>query len=166
MIFFLTTTSVIIAVFLPTIRYIQNLSDETGSLREYLNKKYETNHSLLNFRQKIQEDKAAVEEYKNYLFFKGDELLLITKLENLSDQFQVNQKINSTDLDKPGDTIHISMTVVGNYLNLLEYLLAIEKQVYFLHIKNLHLSPGFSVPTDNPQAAILNLDLVLYAAKH
>lgn len=163
--FLISTTIVIMAIILPTIRYIQNLSKDTGNLREYLNKKYETNHSLLTLKQRIEEDKTALETYKDYIFFKGDELQLITRLENLSDHYQVNQEINNTDLDKPGDFIHLSLTITGNYRNLLQYLLALEKQIYFLQIKNLHLSPGFFLPTDNPQAAILNLDLVLYAAK-
>lgn len=164
---FLIGTIIIVSILiLPTINYIKNLSSDTGNLREYLDKKYETNHSLLNYKQRIEEYRSSIEEYKNYIFFKGDELQLITKLENLSDNYGVNQKINNTDLDKPGDTVHISLTITGNYVNLLQYLSALEKQVYFLKIKNLHLSPGFSNPTDNPQAAILNLDLVLYAAKH
>ncbi len=163
--FLLSTTVVIVLLFLPTVRYIKNISDDTGKLREYLNKKYESSHSLLNYKQRIEENKAAIEEYKDYLFFKGDELQLITKLENLADTYQVNQKINNTDLDKPGNTLHISLTVTGNYQNLLQYLLALEKQIYFLQVKTVHFSPGFSTPADNPQAAILNLDLVLYAAK-
>jgi len=164
--FFLCIVIIIATIIFPTANFIKNLSDDTGNLRQYLNKKYETNHSLLNYKQKIEDDKAAIEEYKNYIFFKGDELQLITKLESLSDKYQVNQKINSTDLDKPGNIIHLSLTVTGNYTNLLQYLISLEKQIYFLQIKNAHLSPGFSTPTDNPQAAILNLDLVLYAAKH
>ena len=164
--FFLCIVVIIAAIIFPTASFIKNLSDDTGNLRQYLDKKYETNHSLLNYKQKIEEDKTAIEEYKNYIFFKGDELQLITKLESLSDKYQINQKINSTDLDKPGNVIHITLTATGNYANLLQYLMAIEKQIYFLQIKNAHLSPGFSVPSDNPQAAILNLDLVLYAAKH
>ncbi len=162
----LSTIIIVGVLILPTVNYIKNLRDDTGNLRQYLNKKYETNHSLLNYKQKIDEGKNAIEEYKNYIFFKGDELQLITKLENLSDHYQVNQKINNTDLDKPGDVIHLSLTITGDYANLTQYLWALEKQVYFLQVKNLHLSPGFSTPTDNPQSAILNLDLVLYAAKH
>ncbi|MCX6779625.1 MAG: hypothetical protein NT034_00370 [Candidatus Magasanikbacteria bacterium] len=163
--FFLSTVIIIMAIIFPTINFIKNLSDDTGNLRKYLDDKYEANHSLLNYKQKIEEDSAAITEYKSYLFFKGEELQLITKLENLAEQYKLNQKINNTDLDKPGNTIHISLTLTGNYANLLQYLLALEKDVYFMQVKSLHLSPGFSTPTDDPQAAILNLDLVLYAAK-
>lgn len=162
----LGTAVIITTVILPTVNYIKNLRDETHSLRQYLDKKYETNHSLLNSKQKIEDVKISMEEYKNYLFFKGDELELITKLEDLSDQNKLNQKITGTDLDKPGNTVHISLILTGNYIDLIKYLLAIEKQNYFLQIKNLHLGPGFSMPTDNPQAGVLNLDLILYAAKH
>lgn len=164
-IFLLSNIVIIAAIIFPTTGYIKSLSNDTGDLRQYLNKKYETNHSLLNYKQKNEEDKTEIEGFKKYLFFKGDELQLITKLENLSDHYHLNQKINNTDLDKPGNTIHVSLTITGNYPDILQYLLALEKDVYFLQIKNLHLSPGFSNPTDNPQAAILNLDLVLYAAK-
>lgn len=162
----LGTAVIITTVILPTINYIKNLRDETLNLRQYLDKKYETNHSLLNSKQKIEDVKTSMEEYQNYLFFKGDELALITKLEDLSDQNKLNQKITGTDLDKPGNTVHISLTLTGNYIDLIKYLLALEKQNYFLQIKNLHFGPGFSLPTDNPQAGILNLDLILYAAKH
>lgn len=164
--FFLGTIVIIGLLILPTISYIKNLSNDTGNLRDYLDKKYETNHSLLSYKQRIEEHRAAIEEYKNYIFFKGDELQLITKLENLADHHQVNQKINNTDLDKSGNAVHISLTITGNYDNVLQYLSKLEKEIYFSKIKNLHLSPGFSTATDNPQATILNLDIVLYAAKY
>jgi Tfp pilus assembly protein PilO len=163
---FLVVTIIIIAtVILPTITYIKSLNRETADLKRYLEKKYEVNHSLLNSKQKIEEIKNSMDEYQSYIFFKGEELKLITQLENLSNNFQVIQTINSSNLDKPDETIRLSITIKGNYPNVLKYLTALEKQNYFLHIKNLRLSPGFSSPSDNPLLTVLNLDLILYASR-
>ena len=158
---------ILFVLILPTINYIKTLNTQTYDLRQYLEKKYESNHSLLNSKQKIEEIKVASADYENYIFFKGDELKLITQLESLSSLYQITQKIDSTDLDKPlNNSIHISLVLNGNYQNLLQYLTALEKQNYFVNIENLQFSPGFSLANNNTEASVLNLDLVLYATKH
>ena len=157
---------IVFVVIVPTISYIKDLNLQTNDLRQYLEKKYENSHSLLNSKQKIETIKNATAEYENYLFFKGDELKLITQLEDLSAHYQITQKISSSDLDKTlSNSIHISLVLNGDYQNMLQYLNALEKQNYFIHIENLQFSPGFSLISNNQEATILNLDLVLYASK-
>lgn len=165
-VFSLMIVAILIAVIIPTISYIKGLNTETESLRQYLEKKYEANHTLSSSKQKIEELKIATADYENYLFFKGDELKLITALEDLATDFKLSQKINSSDLDKPsGDYVRINLTLSGNYQNLLQYFSALEKQKYFIHTENLQLFSGFTLLDNNKEAAVLNLDLVLYATK-
>lgn len=164
--FMLMIASIIFAIILPTISYITDLNSETEKLRQYLEKKYEANHSLLNSKEKIEKMKDNTKDYESYLFFKGDELKLITSLEDLATDFHLQQKINSSDLDKSsGDFVRINVTLSGNYHNLLQYITALEKQNYFIHSENLQFFSGYSLIDNNKEAAVLNLDLLLFVTK-
>lgn len=161
------TLVIIFGIIWPTINYIKNLEKDTTSLRNYLEKKYEHTKSIRTSKQQIEEISSAVNQYSDYMFFQGDELKLITILENVATTNKITQKIDNSNLDKfSGDTINISLTLNGDYLNILKYLSALEKEKYYFNIRHLQLSSASSPQNNNPDATIMNLDLKLYANKH
>jgi len=163
----LATLAVIFGIIWPTINYIKNLERDTTSLRSYLEKKYEHTKNIRTSKQQIEEIGTTVNQYSDYLFFHGDELRLITLLENLAAKNKVTQKIDNSNLDKiTGDTVNISITLTGDYTNILEYLYSLEKENYFLNVEHLQISSAYSPQNNNSDATIMNLDLTLYVNKH
>lgn len=165
-IFGLVTFGITAGIIYPTVYQIKTLNKETEDLRQYLEKKFESTQSLRTSKQKIDEMRLASSEYENYLFYRGNELKLITELEALATNNNLTQKINSSDLDKPvGNAIHFSLTLSGDYKNSLNYLNALEKSNYFFIIKNIQITSAFSPQNSNPNAITMNLDILLYASK-
>jgi Tfp pilus assembly protein PilO len=161
------TLVIILGIIWPTINYIKKLEEDTTSLRNYLEKKYEHTKSIRTSKQQIEEISSAVNQYSNYMFFQGDELKLITILENIAVANKITQKIDNSNLDKlSGDTINISLTLNGDYFNILKYLSTLEKEKYYFNINHLQLSSAVSPQNNNPDATIMNLDIKLYANKH
>ncbi|MFA6424284.1 MAG: hypothetical protein WCV83_03160 [Candidatus Magasanikbacteria bacterium] len=161
-VFTVITLTIIFGIIFPTIRYIRNLEEETNSLRVYLEKKYENTRNIRTSKKKIDEIESIVAQYPDLLFYRGDELKLITSLERLASNNKVIQKINSSNLDKPGETVNFSLTLSGDYQNILKYLSSIEKEDFYFTITNLQISSAFSTQNNNPSATIMNLDLLLY----
>lgn len=148
---------------IPTIRYIQNLNDDMSRLREYLEKKYENTRAIRSSKKMIDEMDSVVVSYPDYLFFKGDELKLITLLENLATTNNITQKIDNSNLDSiKGDTVNISLSLSGNYENILKYLSALEKEKYFFTVSTLRISSAYTLQNNNQKATTMNLDLMLY----
>ncbi len=154
--------SIIFGVLLPTIKYIKKLDQETSTLRQYLEKKYENTKTLRTSKEKIEEIQSIVSTYPDDLFYHGDELKLITSLERLAANNRVEQKIDNSNLDKIGEAVNLSLTVNGDYKNVLQYLSSLEKEKYYFTITNLQIVSATSPQNNNPNATIMNLDLTLY----
>ncbi|MFA6548114.1 MAG: hypothetical protein WCT11_04205 [Candidatus Magasanikbacteria bacterium] len=164
--FSITTLIVIFGVIFPTIRYIKNLEQETNVLREYLEKKYENTKAIRTSKKKIEEIESIVAKYPDYLFYHGDELKLITSLENLANNNHVTQKLVNSNLDKLGETVNLSLTIDGDYQNIIKYLSALEKESFYFTITNLQISSAFNQQNNNLNATTMNLDLILYVNQH
>lgn len=150
------------AVIYPTTRYIKRINDDTVQLRTYLEKKEQNIMHLRNSKQKIGEIRDTLKNYDQYLFRPGDELKLITELENLANLYQVTQRIDNSNLDKITDRrVVVNLTVSGDYYRLWRYLSALEQSKYFFTVSSLLLSP---LPSrdGNVNDANLNLHLTLY----
>ncbi|MFA5770922.1 MAG: hypothetical protein WC894_05515 [Patescibacteria group bacterium] len=163
--FSIITLAIIFGIIFPTIQYIKNLEKETTGLREYLENKYENTRAIRTSKKKIEEIESIVTKYPDYLFYHGDELKLITSLENLANNNHVIQRIDNSNLDKLGDTLNLSLTLNGDYQNIIKYLSSLEKENYYFIITNLQLSSAFNQQNNNLNATIMNLDLILYVNK-
>ncbi|MFA7653952.1 MAG: hypothetical protein WCX97_02815 [Candidatus Magasanikbacteria bacterium] len=153
---------IIFAIVLPTINYIQKINNETETLRQYLERRYENAKRMNNSLQEVNQIKETVTRYNQHLFFAGDELTLITELENLATRHQVEQKIDNTNLDKmAGRQVKINLTVNGEYKNILNYIADLHTNNYFLNITSLNwsLASGQNQKINNTQ---LRIELILY----
>jgi len=161
--------AIILGIILPTVKYIKNLNQETAALKEYLERKYENTANLRSSIKKIEEIKNVVNGYSQYFFEPGDELYLITTLENIANKNKVNQKIENSNLDQPNqEMVKMTLTINGEYERVLKYLADIERIDYFINIEKLQLAAASlkhgevnvsSTPTN------LYLDLSLYEIK-
>lgn len=138
-----------IGIIWPTVGYISKINRETYDLRVYLEKKYENVSRLKNSVKKIDEIKAEAAAFPQYLFHSGDELKLITILENLATENKMGQRVESSNLDKITDSlVRFSLVVTGDYQNFFRYLRGLEKLGLFLNVERLYL-----VPTNNRDEA-------------
>ena len=162
----LTVVFIIFGVFVPTIANIKNTTADTDSLRTYLEQKYEQSINNHVTRNKIKEIKESSAGFSAYVFKKGDELTLITYLENLAAKYNLNQSISNSNIDKmPAKYIDISLDISGDYVKVLEYLSDIESSDYFLNVEQLQFTPAFDRSGQPTQSTDLNLTLGLYASQ-
>lgn len=165
--FFVGIVAVVFVVIFPTINYIKGLNLDTSNLKDYLEKKYDNSHTIKISKIKNEEIKNEITTYDSHLFYHGDELKLINILENIAADDKVNQKIDDSDLGKnTGNLIHISLTIDGDYQNLIKYIFDIEKSIYFIQIKHFHLVPFINLQdTGESKHALMNLELIIYVNK-
>lgn len=146
----------------PTIKYIHSVNVETTNLRQYLENRYQNALNLRGSKKQVDEVKNEIVSYAQYLFAPTDVLKLITLLEENAEKNKVSQKINSSDLDKIGEKIHMNITASGQYKNVLNYLADIENSQYFITEKNIQISSGSNLQNNLADYANMNLDLILY----
>jgi len=151
-----------VGVVYPTVRYINKINQDTLNLRLYLERRYENVKKMHNSLQQVKEIREKVAGYNRHLFYPGDELLLITTLENLPARHQVEQKIESTNLDQANKKqVNIGLIVSGGYTALLNYLSDLESFDYFLNVTQLHWS-AMAKNNQNLDQFQLRLQLSLY----
>lgn len=165
--FLLGTGLIVMFIIIPTIRHLRELDRETYNLRLYLERRYEHSirvHSSLADLERIKTDTAS---YPEHLFRKGDELKLITLLENIAAKNGMAQKINSSNIDSLANNnrVKIALTVAGPYLSALRYLRDLEQTPYFITSAELQLSQSAERGQPSQLAAVtLNLNLSLYVS--
>ena len=91
--------------------------------------------------QKISDIKKSMEDLSSRVIRSGDELTLITALEELANKNGVVQKIEYSASALKKNTLGINISLEGPYENLLRYLNDFERSRYFLHISNFQLAP-------------------------
>lgn len=155
---------ILLGVFLPTLNYIKKISDESYRLRTFMEQKYEQSLRLRVTKKKLEEIKVSSENFHSFLFRPGDELKLITFLENLSAKHKITQGITNSTIDKIGNKqmASISLNLNGNYHNALKYIAELEASNYFIYIKKMHLMPMYSRSGGYEEASHMSITIELY----
>ncbi|PIT88585.1 MAG: hypothetical protein COU29_02295 [Candidatus Magasanikbacteria bacterium CG10_big_fil_rev_8_21_14_0_10_36_32] len=121
---------------------IKNTEKQINEFLLSLENKSCRNEDLRSALAKIRDTQKKVEQYNSFLFKKGNELQLITDLENIALKNNVSQNIINSNLDSAsGDSLQMTLDISGTYENALKYLLAVERHPYFLSVENLELYP-------------------------
>ena len=118
--------AVFVLVTIPTIKTIKNLSREIYGIWFNLEKKYELGQTL----KKTVADLKIVEQKKNQLLNvfleKNQELTFITTLENIAEQFNLQQEINLEKEENNKNSLVVNLpfrfTVKGNFQDIIRYL--------------------------------------------
>jgi len=153
---------IVAGIIVPTAGYIKKLNDETTNLKNYLERKYESTVHLKSSIKKIEEIKSIVDEYPKYFFRPGDELVLITALENTATKNKVTQKIENSNLDQKNiDQVKITLSVSGDYENVLNYIADLEQLKYFINLEKIQITSGGTKPGSTTSSAPTNLYLGL-----
>ena len=160
----LLAIAIIVGVFVPALVNIKKTSDDSYKLRLLLEQRYEKSLNSRITKKKLEEIKTSVPNFYPFLFAPGDDLKLITFLENLSAKHNITQTIANSTFDKMGNhqMVSISMNLSGNYNDLLKHLAEMEASDYFIYITQMQFTPSFSRNGDATQIANLNLTIQLY----
>src|SRR3989339_385788 len=152
---------VIVGAILPTARDIYGINRDTLNLKNYLDQKYKNVMTLRRSSQKIDDIKKQTDIFSATLYHHGDELKLITFLENTATNNKLTQKIQAPNLDKPENKIiKLSLSLNGAYPDILKYLSDLEKAPYFLVLNRIQVSTASErIKRDVAVPANLNLDL-------
>lgn len=152
------------AVIVPTIKHIKELNRGTYELRLYLEKKHERTRNLRSSLKQIAEIKKETADYGRHLFRSGNELYLITTLENIANKNSVAQRINGSNLDNiTANRLTMSFSLTGNYANILAYLNDLESLPYFINTTRVFIAPG-AERNGAANQTVLNLDISLYVS--
>jgi len=145
-----------ISVVSPAVKQIKKTNTDTEELRLFLERRHENIVNLRTAKTKAEEIKENVASFANYFYFAGQELKLITELENLAIQNGVEQKIAGYDLSN--QKLKISADISGDYKKIFNYLVSLENLDYFIHVDSVYLSPQ----ENDKNKANMRLNLSLY----
>lgn len=165
--FFALFLAISLGIMLPTLLKIKKTAEESYKLRLLLEQKYEQSIRSRVTKQRLNEIKQNITDFDAYIFKAGDELRLITFLESLAATHALNQTISDSSLDKIGadQMAAISLSLNGEYQNILRYISDLEASTYFLNIEQMQLKPIFGKNGDLSKLASLELTTKLYVNK-
>lgn len=154
------------AVLVPTIRSVQQSNKEVYDLRLYLEQKHDRSINARMAVKQIDTIKESMSGLEKYIFKSGDELQLITLLEDLSNRHEVVQKIKSSNLDAiANQRITMALNLTGTYRSMMNYLQALEQADYFVSLNRLSMTTfaDRSKPGAN-ELVSFDVDITLYVA--
>lgn len=144
---------------------IFNNSRIVGEEIAKLDKKHLSSENLRDNLALVKEVNQQIQTYGQYFFIQGDEIKLITDLENIAAKNKMSQKILASNLDNyVNSRIDITINLTGPYANILKYLTDLEAYNHIIAIQKIEFQPtGFSVSNPNELSAIMRVQISLYA---
>ena len=164
--FMLGLILVVAIVIIPVSLAIHQMQTDMFQLRLFLEQRLERATRLKAAAKNLPEIKATAAGWKDRLVERGDELRLITFLENLAAKNGVKYKITSSNLDKPAEPrLALTIAAAGSYRKILSYLAGLEKSDYFIMARSVNLQrhPETATDIDNDPMTILTLGIETYA---
>lgn len=158
-----TVLLIALGVFWPAVSYIKKTAKESYELRIFLEQKYEQSLRAHVSKKRLAEIKETMPDFYPFLFKAGDELKLITYLENLALKHNLTQSISGSNLDMVNNNrVSIALNLNGSYTNILKYLNDLEISDYFINVERLQVTPIFPPGSGALAGADLSLTLSLY----
>lgn len=105
-----------------------------------LDKIYQEGKGLKTALTQYQEVKPKLTILRNVYVKRGDELKIITALENLADRQNIRQEIKTSATEKTSSTLPLQLQATGSFSNIISYLTSLEALDYYLNTTTLRLS--------------------------
>lgn len=158
-----TVLLIVLGVFWPAVSYIKKTAKQSYELRVFLEQKYEQSLRAHVSKKKLADIKETMPDFYPFLFKSGDELKLITYLENLALKHDLTQSISGSNLNAiSNNRVSIALNLNGSYTDILKYLSELEMSDYFINVERLQITPVFPKGSDVLAGVNLNLTLSLY----
>ncbi|HQF57050.1 MAG TPA: hypothetical protein PK831_00915 [Candidatus Magasanikbacteria bacterium] len=138
--------AICIIVLYPTIKTIISLGSEITEIQQEVEEKYDLSKKLRRSLQEIDQVEKNTNQYAKAYIKRGDELSIITALENMATENNIDQTINITFIEnQPTDKnalaqyYKISFVNNGYFSDQISYLDSLNKLPYYLIIQNINL---------------------------
>lgn len=159
----------------PQYRQIKETNGQITSLREQLETKYERAKQYHKSQTNLASAKKLTEAVNRNFIKKGEEIKLITILEEKAESYGLKQELNlNSNYNKLANklsTIGLEITISGNYKDALAYLGFLQRNTFYLSIDQVTitkntpptLTPEKSKPAPAPQTLVtFNLKTAVY----
>lgn len=145
-IIFAILVGVTLLIIKPTIQKILGLKKEINIIEGQMEASYQNATKLRRTVKELETIKAQAKIYDDAMIVRGEELNMITKLESLAQQYQLDQTLNvalfnatSTTPDKPAslEYYEFAFLINGPFSQETAYLTALEKLPYYITINDI-----------------------------
>ena len=158
--------TVVFGIITPTIYSTKQTTENVYQLRQFLEVKNQADLRSHVTKKKITDMKKVSDGFARYVFRAGEELKLITYLEDTATANKLTQTVNNSNIDRvTNNLITISISATGKYRDIMSYIRSIELSDYFINIEQLQMAPLYSRTGEPSDAINLHLTLALYVNK-
>jgi|SRR3989339_6322 len=143
-------TAILIGVTLlvvrPAIQKILQLKKEINVIEGQMEASYQNATKLRRTVKELETIKAQAKRYSGAMIVRGEELNIITELESLAQQYQLEQTLNaafsdvkSASQNKPAlpEYYEFAFLINGPFSKEIDYLSALEKLPYYIIVNNI-----------------------------
>ncbi|MBU0880206.1 type 4a pilus biogenesis protein PilO, partial [Patescibacteria group bacterium] len=154
-------------IILPTIKNINHIGSEIEIQKVDLEKKYIKTQNLKQISAELNKMEPMLSKLDQVFINKNNELDFITLTEKIATINNVYQKINlGSDQSIKNETykkIPLQLSIQGDFINQLNYLISLESLNYYINIKSLELSKQEIDITNSKKLPLTWLNLKLIA---
>ncbi|MFH1226251.1 MAG: type 4a pilus biogenesis protein PilO [bacterium] len=124
----------------PALKEMKSITKETNLIRKDLEIKYQKGQRIKQTTQDLKKIEPSINQLSRAYLKEGDELKLITTLEQLAQQNNLEQKINLEfkNQETKGQAILAPIQIIlnGDFASILKYLSALEQLDYSINLNN------------------------------
>jgi len=169
---------IVIFIIYPTIKEIISLQKSVAATEQYLAEQYSKTQFMRRSVRELDNVLEEIKKYENYGVRKGDELTLITHLEQLADLNHIDQNLSfnyvpekpkalSADTTKKTSSItrpHYTLSFVNNgyYIDQLKYFRALEELPYYIIINSIQFDKPTKNTTSSSTPIIARINAIVY----
>ncbi|MBU4332118.1 type 4a pilus biogenesis protein PilO [Patescibacteria group bacterium] len=148
----LLLVGVVVFVIRPTARELKELSATIKNQRENLKKLYPEGQQIETIQAEYQQIKPKFESLSSIFVAPGKELDLITALEKIAAENNIEQEIDLRRQDPKTESamLPFHLTLSGNFHNLISYLLNLEALEYYIKIGSLSINSDTAQSSRSP----------------
>jgi len=169
---------IVFAIVLPTIKKIRELKQDIASIENDMEARYQNAHKLRRTLSELTNIKDEADNYKKAVINHGQELSIVTELESLASQFNLDQTLNvslvvpekkqTTRLTEEGEIqiikndsvqktaseyYEFSFLINGPFNKELDYISSLQKLPYYIIISQIGWEKREN-KTDNANSSI------------
>lgn len=162
------------AIIYPTIKNILQLQGDINTIQTQLEERYEKSQKLKRSLKEFAKIKSVIAEMKKTLAMPGDEMAIITAVEKLAAEYQIDQTFSINFIDEQKQKIEnatprvlpqyyrLSFLNNGLFNNHLSYLSALQKLPYYIIIENINLEKRIQGEKKSAAPITSRFDAIIY----
>lgn len=138
----------------PSITKIYGLKQDINVIENDMEQRYLNSIKLKRTMRELEEIKTQAAKYKQATIKKGEELQVITALENIANTHDIEQNLNAA-LTEGEKSYQFSLLNNGTFANHIKYLRAIETLPYYMIIRDVKFEKRQSATSGLPTITLM-----------